>query len=138
MSGEKAAGPARGRGVVAAALLAAGLLSGCALAPQASDTALVPAPAPQAAARPDPAGMIGTDSVALQRLFGTPRLVRRDAPAELWQYQTRDCVVDLFLYQEKDGLKLAYLEARTGAAQVTAPRPCVDAVLASREKPLTS
>jgi len=37
---------------------------------------------------PDPAGMIGADSVALQRLFGPPRLVRRDAPAELWQYQT--------------------------------------------------
>jgi len=82
--------------------------------------------------------MIGADSVALQRLFGPPRLVRRDAPAELWQYQTRDCVVDLFLYQEKDGLRLAYLEARTGAALVTAPRPCVDAVLASREKSASS
>ena len=134
MPGEKAAGGARGRRGVAAAVLAAGLLSGCALTPQAS----APAPAPQAATRPDPAGMIGADSVALQRLFGPPRLVRRDAPAELWQYQTRDCVVDLFLYQEKDGLRLAYLEARTGAAQVTAPRPCVDAVLASRDEPLTS
>ena len=134
MQGEKAAGSARGRGGVAAGLLAVGLLSGCALSPQPP----VPAPPPQGAARPDPAGMIGTDSVALQQLFGPPRLVRRDAPAELWQYQTRDCVVDLFLYQEKDGLKLAYLEARTGAAQVTAPRPCVDAVLASREKPVSS
>ena len=134
MPGEKAAGGARGRGGVAAGLLAAGLLSGCALAPQPSG----PAPSPQGATRPDPAGMIGADSVALQQLFGPPRLVRRDAPAELWQYQTRDCVVDLFLYQEKDGLKLAYLEARTGAAQVTAPSPCVDAVLASREKPVSS
>jgi hypothetical protein len=134
MPGEKAAGRARGRGKVAAALLAAGFLTGCAFTPQPS----APVPAPQAATRPDPAGMIGTDSAALQRLFGPPRLVRRDAPAELWQYQTRDCVVDLFLYQEKDGLRLAYLEARTGAAQVTAPRPCVDAVLASREKPVSS
>ena len=134
MPGEKVAGRARGRGGVVAALLAAGLMSGCALTPQTS----APAPAPQAATRPDPASMIGVDSVALQRLFNPPRLVRRDAPAELWQYQTRDCVVDLFLYQEKDGLRLAYLEARTGAAQVTAPRPCVDAVLASREKPVSS
>jgi len=133
MPGEKAAGRARGRGGVAAALLAAALLSGCALSPQP----FAPA-APQGATRPDPAGMIGADSVALQRLFGPPRLVRRDAPAELWQYQTRDCVVDLFLYQEKDGLRLAYLEARTGAALVTAPRPCVDAVLASREKSASS
>ena len=133
MPGEKAAGRARGRGGVAAAVLAAALLSGCALSPQP------PAPAaPQGATRPDPAGMIGADAVALQRLFGPPRLVRRDAPAELWQYQTRDCVVDLFLYQEKDGLRLAYLEARTGAALVTAPRPCVDAVLASREKSASS
>ena len=137
MPGEKAAGRARGRGGVAAGLLAAGL-TGCALTPQPSASTPALAPAPQAAMRADPAGMIGTDSVALQRLFGPPRLVRRDAPAELWQYQTRDCVVDLFLYQEKDGLRLAYLEARTGAAQVTAPSPCVDAVLASREKPVSS
>ena len=136
MPRERAAGGARGRGKVAAGLLAAGLLSGCALSPQPPAPAT--ATAPQGAARPDPAGMIGADSVALQRLFGPPRLVRRDAPAELWQYQTHDCVVDLFLYQEKDGLRLAYLEARTGAAQVTAPRPCVDAVLASREKPVSS
>jgi len=134
MQGEKAAGGARGIWSGAAAIVAVGLLSGCALTPQPS----APAPSSQGATRPDPAGVIGADSVALQRLFGPPRLVRRDAPAELWQYQTRDCVVDLFLYQEKDGLKLAYLEARTGAAQVTAPRPCVDAVLASRDKPVTS
>jgi hypothetical protein len=113
-------------------MLAAGLLSGCALTPQP------PGPPPRSAAVGDPAGMIGADGPALERLFGPPRLVRRDAPAELWQYEARDCVVDLFLYQEKDGLRLLYLEARTGAAEATAPRPCLDAVLASREKSTTS
>jgi len=129
---ERAAGAARGGWRIPAAVLAAGLLSACALSPQPQS------PPPQAAALGDPAGMIGADALALQRLFGPPRLVRRDAPAELWQYRARDCVVDLFLYQEKDGLRLLYLEARTGAAQVTAPRPCIEAVLASREKSTTS
>ena len=78
------------------------------------------------------------DAGALQRLLGPPRLVRRDAPAELWQYRARDCVVDLFLYQEKDGLRLLYVEARTGAAEITAPRPCLEALRAGRDKSVTS
>jgi hypothetical protein len=129
---ETAAGSARGGWRIPAAALAAGLLSACALSPQP------PSPPPQGAALGDPAGMIGADAPALQRLFGPPGLVRRDAPAELWQYRARDCVVDLFLYQEKDGLRLLYVEARTGAAQITAPRPCLEALLAGREKSTSS
>ena len=128
------AGAARGGWRIPAAMLAAGLLSACALPPQAP----APGGAPQGASLDDPAGMIGADAGAVQRLFGPPRLVRRDAPAELWQYRARDCVVDLFLYQEKDGLRLLYLEARTGTAQATAARPCLEAVLAGREKSTTS
>jgi hypothetical protein len=130
---EMAAGGARGRRAIPAAVLAAGLLSACALSPQP------PAQGPsQGASLGDPAGMIGADAGAVQRLLGPPRLVRRDAPAELWQYRARDCVVDLFLYQEKDGLRLAYVEARTGAAEITAPRPCLEALRAGREKSVTS
>jgi hypothetical protein len=132
MPNKRAAGAARGGWRIVALALAAALLSACALSPQP------PSPPPQAAALGDPAVMIGADAPALERLFGPPRLVRRDAPAELWQYRAHDCVVDLFLYQEKDGLRLLYLEARTGAAEVTAPRPCLDAVLANREKSTTS
>ena len=126
------AGAARGGWRIPAAVLAAGLVSACALPPAA------PGSAPQGASLDDPAGMIGADAGAVQRLFGPPRLVRYDAPAELWQYRARDCVVDLFLYQEKDGLRLLYLEARTGAAQATAARPCLEAVLAGREKSTSS
>ena len=32
-------------------------------------------------------------------LFGLPRLLRRDPPAELWQYARRSCVLHLFLYR---------------------------------------
>ena len=129
---EMAAGAARGGWRIPAGVLAAGLLSACALSPQ-------PAPGPaQTAALGDPAGMIGADAGAVERLLGPPRLVRRDAPAELWQYRARDCVVDLFLYQEKDGLRLLYVEARTGAAEITAPRPCLEALRAGRDKSVTS
>ena len=130
---EMAAGDARGRWRIPAVVLAAGLLSACALSPQP------PAPGPaQTTALGDPAGIIGTDAGSLQRLLGPPRLVRRDAPAELWQYRARDCVVDLFFYQEKDGLRLLYVEARTGAAEITAPQPCLEALRAGREKSVTS
>lgn len=58
-----------------------------------------------AAAQP-PAGMgaptlVGVTSAALQSEFGTPELLRRDGPAEVWLYRTFDCTVALILYPDQ-------------------------------------
>jgi hypothetical protein len=104
-------------------------LAGCAgpAEPRAT-TASAAAPAD------DPGRLIGLDAGRLQGMFGAPGLVRTDAPAEIWQYRTHGCVLDLFLYQDKDGMRLHYLEARDPAAQAAAATACVDAVMASRDK----
>jgi hypothetical protein len=113
-------------------VLLAAQLVGCTLA--AGDPKPVPAVTQAAAPADDPDHLIGLDAGRLQGLFGPPGLVRSDAPAEIWQYSTHACVLDLFLYQDKDGMRLHYLEARDRAAQSAAARACVAAVLASRER----
>jgi hypothetical protein len=121
----------RGGWSIAGLLLAAPLV-GCALSSGAPDQA--PAASQAAAPADDPDHLIGLDAGRLQGMFGPPGLVRSDAPAEIWQYSTHACVLDLFLYQDKDGMRLRYLEARDRAAQSAAARNCVDAVLALRDR----
>ena len=67
-------------------------------------------PAPPAM---DPRALIGMASTGLTELLGAPLLLRRDAPAEIWQYGTADCVLDLTLYpDENQVLSVRYMESR--------------------------
>lgn len=80
----------------------------------------------------DPKSFIGVDDAALSRALGEPKQVRKDEPAEIWQYSGADCVVDFYLYQaESGGLAVAYLEARNQAAESTPADRCVKSLLQS-------
>jgi len=59
-----------------------------------------------------PGDLIGMEAPALQTLLGTPGLVRKDDPAEVWQYRSQDCVLDIYLYPDHDRLTVAHAEAR--------------------------
>lgn len=45
-------------------------------------------------------------------MLGSPQFRRQDAAAELWQYRGDGCVLHLFLYREKDGLRVRHVEVR--------------------------
>jgi hypothetical protein len=79
----------------------------------------------------DPARFIGLGDADLSRAFGQPKQVRKDAPAEVWQYSGADCVVDFYLYDGEGGLTVAYLEARDPAAAATPFDRCVNSLLQS-------
>jgi hypothetical protein len=80
----------------------------------------------------DPAAFIGLGDADLSRALGEPRQVRKDEPAEIWQYSGADCVVDFYLYQGDSGhLSVAYLEARNQAAETTPADRCVRSLLQS-------
>jgi hypothetical protein len=76
--------------------------------------------------------LTGMTDGEVQTLLGPPLSVRRDAPAEAWQYATRDCVLDLFFYQETGRWRVAHMEARTIAALDAPANACVKSVLAIR------
>ncbi len=52
-----------------------------------------------------------SDSQLTQRL-GAPDFTRHDAPAEIWQYRSASCVLDVFLYPEDGGLKVVHATTR--------------------------
>jgi len=103
----------------------------------AAAPASAPARAPQQAALPpiddDPAQLMGLDRDGVGALLGTPNLVRREAPAEIWQYFAGDCVFDVVLYERGAGYAVSYLEARDTAAAVQPPRPCLGKLLRARQ-----
>ena len=105
--------------------------------PAAKPAVTAPAAAPQVAALPpvndDPARLLGLDRDGVSALLGSPNLVRRDAPAEIWQYLGDDCVFDVVLYQRGSGYAVSYLEARDASAAVQPAQPCLNALLRARQ-----
>jgi hypothetical protein len=106
----KAIAPQRGRlcrFLLAAAGLA--LLAACSGTP-ASPPATAAAPGASGTAAPRTlAGLSANEVVAL---YGEPDFRRVEPPAELWQYRTADCVLDLFLYGDRGGVRVLRSETR--------------------------
>ncbi len=98
------------------------------------------ATAAHAARQSQPAApVLGTDSNAfigladreLSSVLGKPRQVRKDAPAEIWQYSGADCVVDFYLYDADGRMEVAYVEARDVKAEAAPTERCVKSLLQS-------
>jgi hypothetical protein len=80
----------------------------------------------------DPGSFIGLADADLSRTLGQPKQVRKDEPAEIWQYSGADCVVDFYLYAaDAGGLAVAYMEARNQAAESTPADRCVKSLMQS-------
>ena len=84
---------------------------------------------------PEPSHITGLDSHVLSSLLGQPGFMRRDAPAEIWQYKTLACTLDIFLYKDPIGpaYRVTHFEARGEA--VTMKDCVVSVVKAAHNKP---
>jgi hypothetical protein len=127
--------------VLAMLALALGACQTPAPAPPAESA--VPAPAPEvvppvAALPPEPViddnpqRLMGLDPLRLNAILGAPELIRREPPAEIWQYRGASCVFDVFFYETAGVRIVTYLEARDEAAQRTAERGCLNELLRAR------
>lgn len=66
----------------------------------------------------------GLSSGQVTGMLGTPQFRRQDATAEFWQYRGDGCVLHLFLYREKESLRVRHAEVRprtTPGAALNAP-----------------
>lgn len=115
-----------GRAVAAAAMAAAA--AGCQSATQSSGAGGQPA-GPFLSSDRD--AFIGLGDDELAGALGQPKQVRRDAPAEVWQYSGADCVVDFYLYDSGGRLEVAFVEARDLRAADAASERCVKSLLQS-------
>jgi hypothetical protein len=82
----------------------------------AATPAIAPMPTPeQMAAMPSPpqlARFHHMRGAEVEALVGGPDFRRVEPPAELWQYRTADCVVDLFFYGKGDDRRVVHEDAR--------------------------
>lgn len=119
---------AGGRGALTkrgCALVLFGLLLTACAAPEPSSAAgalAAPSPGPSLPLRlaAAPERFQGLGSAELVQLLGAPDFRRRDAGAEIWQYRTGACILDLFLYEDGGAFHVAYAETRSRATG----RPC--------------
>jgi hypothetical protein len=72
----------------------------------------VPAPREEQRREADPRALIGLTGPQIAEMLGRPGFVRRDAPAEIWQYRGSDCVLDVFLYADGSSARVQHVELR--------------------------
>lgn len=89
-----------------------------------------------ASALPGPERLAGLTAPDVSALLGSPGFVRRDPPAEVWQYRTETCVLDLFLYADGAGQpqKVSHFEFRGRTVAGVAAGECYRELLAVRPR----
>ena len=118
--------------IISTVVLLAGLLSGCQSPDSASGDKVAGAPKASMGVQPKVLGLKPHD---VQELLGMPKLVRRDDPAEVWQYRSDACVLDVFIYPVATGAQVRYLEARTVAAEPARTDECVNDIRRTNRLP---
>lgn len=78
---------------------------------------------------PSVADLVGLDQPQIEALLGVPELIRREPPAAVLQYRTDNCVVDLFLYQEADRLRVTESTTRGRDGGTRQPDQCLAALV---------
>jgi hypothetical protein len=98
-------------------------------------TAMMAPPAPGTMA---PSALKGMGATAIEHALGKPAFVRRDPPAEIWQYRVKVCTLDLFLYDEGGRKSVSHYAVRTPGGTSMGDSACLDEVLARRDGTPTS
>ena len=63
----------------------------------------------------EPARLKGLTSTQVRQVLGQPGFQRQDAPAEIWQYRGRACILDVYLYDQGQGQTVEHWAVRSPA-----------------------
>ena len=85
-----------------------------------------------AIARPSapPSRLDGLRRGEVSDLLGEPSWIRRESRVEVWQYRSATCTLDLYLYLEAGGFRVAHAEARDGDARQVPVETCLGSIRA--------
>jgi hypothetical protein len=100
-------------------------LAGCAGAHHGNPNGAVPDAGADAFRAVPPVDLVGLDGPSLETLLGKPGLVRRDYPAEVWQYRNPSCVLDVYFYTDAARLTVTHAEARAPEIAGDPLTPCI-------------
>jgi len=84
---------------------------------------------------PDPESLKGISANGVVGTIGKPEFIRKDQPAEIWQYRGTACTLDIFLYQSVTGApyKVEYIETRAQTNGPTSNKDCLASILKERD-----
>ena len=74
----------------------------------------------------------GQKTASVVSVIGRPDFVRKDGPAQIWQYRSRACILDLFVYGGKPDQKIAHSELRGSAVGKAPATGCFAKLLEGR------
>jgi hypothetical protein len=120
----------RGAVLAGLCLLAAGCAGGVPSprAPAAPlDGAVTIAPETPSRPRLEVRDLPGLDNISERELvsrLGEPDFTRKEASAQIWQYRSDSCVLDVFLYPEDGGLKVVHAATRDRAKLKSPENSC--------------
>ena len=121
------------------------MLVAASMAAMVGACASTPTPAPAAQAPPDDVRVAslasssefttlgGISSAAVKRLLGEPDLRRQEPPAEIWQYRSADCVLEVFLYRHQGQYRVAYAETHDRGLVRVSQSSCYVSIVAARD-----
>lgn len=88
-------------------------------------------PPPPIAVNDNPNQFLEKDGLAVNAALGAPDFIRRDGPAEVWQYTGRkdgaNCILDVYLYSDTslaDSQWVRYVELRGATSTRVQKRAC--------------
>jgi hypothetical protein len=105
-------------------------------ADSASAAEIAALPIPPSGPVDEPGRLKGLSGRQVIQVLGTPGFRRRDNPAEIWQYRTHACTLDLFLYDAEGGQTVTHFAVRSPSA--ISDRDCFDAVVGQDKAKPTS
>jgi hypothetical protein len=78
------------------------------------------------------ASLIGSVTSELEKKWGRPARIRVENPARIYQYVGTECVLDIYLYADRHGYRVFYVEARDALARNLPIDRCVESLDAAR------
>jgi hypothetical protein len=92
------------------------------------------APAGSPADSPDLKKLSGLSDKDVQRALGEPDFRREEPPAQIWQYRSPECVLDLFLYEDTEQYWVAYAETHDRGFTRVSQTNCYAGLVDSRSR----
>ncbi len=85
---------------------------------------------------PPPSHLAGLSGEQVIGLLGSPGFKRKDDPALIWQYRTKTCALDLFLYRAGNGAPytVRHYETRNRGKEAVSARDCFVSLLKAHEQ----
>ncbi len=85
---------------------------------------------------PPPSHLAGLYGEQVIGLLGSPGFKRKDDPALIWQYRTKACALDLFLYRAGDGTPytVQHFETRSRGKETISASDCFVSLLKAMER----